>query len=73
VDIGSGRGGNGFGPSSYPTYADIRQRASTLENVYAYSRFPEAMSVGGDASCSRAILLLWVDPSTPISVFSSCR
>ena len=47
VDIGSTRGGAGFGPSSYPNYLDIRQRASTLDAVYAYSRFPEAMSVGG--------------------------
>ena len=49
VDIGRTRGGVGFGPSSYPTYVDIRQRASSLESVSAYSRFPEAMSVGGDA------------------------
>jgi predicted permease len=47
VDIGSTRGGVGFGPSSYPNYLDIRQRASTLDAVYAYSRFPEAMSIGG--------------------------
>jgi predicted permease len=47
VDIGSTRAGAGFGPSSYPDYLDIRQRASTLAAVYAYSRFPEAMSIGG--------------------------
>jgi predicted permease len=47
VDIGSTRGGVGFGPSSYPDYLDIRQRATALDNVYAYSRFPQAMSVGG--------------------------
>ena len=47
VDIGSTRGGVGFGPSSYPSYLDISQRASTLDAVYAYSRFPEGMSVGG--------------------------
>ena len=47
VDIGSSRGGVGFGPISYPNYLDIRQRATTLEGVYAYSRFPQAMSVGG--------------------------
>jgi len=49
VDIGATRGGAGFGPSSYPSYLDIRQRTSTLDSVYAYSRFPEAMSLGGDA------------------------
>jgi predicted permease len=47
VDIGSSRGGVGFGPISYPNYLDIRQRATTLNGVYAYSRFPQAMSVGG--------------------------
>ena len=49
VDIGRTRGGAGFGPSSYPTFVDIRQRTSSLQSVYAYSRFPEAMSIGGDA------------------------
>ena len=47
VDIGTTRGGVGFGPSSYPDYLDIRQRATTFESVYAYSRFPQAMSLGG--------------------------
>jgi putative ABC transport system permease protein len=47
VDIGSSRGGAGFGPSSYPNYLDIRQRGTSLHDVYAYSRFPQAMSVGG--------------------------
>jgi predicted permease len=47
VDIGRTRGGVGFGPSSYPDYLDIGQRATALDNVYAYSRFPQAMSVGG--------------------------
>ena len=47
VDIGSSRGGVGFGPSSYPNYLDIRQRATTVEAMYAYSRFPQAMSIGG--------------------------
>ena len=47
VDIGTTRGGVGFGPSSYPDYLDLRQRATTFESVYAYSRFPQAMSLGG--------------------------
>jgi predicted permease len=47
VDIGRSRGGVGFGPSSYPNYLDIRRRATTLDDVYAYSRFPQAMSAGG--------------------------
>src|SRR5215471_5209849 len=48
VDIGATRNGAGFGPSSYPDYLDIRQRATALDHVYAYSRFPQAMSVGGN-------------------------
>jgi predicted permease len=47
VDIGSSRSGAGFGPSSYPDYLDIRRRATTVDGVYAYSRFPQAMSVRG--------------------------
>ena len=47
VDIGGSRGGVGFGPSSYPNYLDIRQRASTPRRRLRVSRFPEAISVGG--------------------------
>jgi predicted permease len=47
VDIGSSRGGVGLGRISYPNYLDIRQRATTLDGIYAYSRFPHAMSVAG--------------------------
>ena len=46
VDIGSSRSGAGFGPSSYPDYLDIRDRATTVDGIYAYSRFPQPMSVG---------------------------
>ena len=53
VDIGSTRGGAGFGPSSYRDYLDIRARASTLVGVYAYSRFPAAVSVRGDGQAER--------------------
>jgi predicted permease len=47
VDIGSSRNRGGFGPTSYPNYLDIRQRTTTIDGAYAYSRFPQAMSVGG--------------------------
>src|SRR5438876_775069 len=47
VDIGSSRSRVGFGPSSYPNYLDVRERAATIGDVYAYSRFPQAMSFGG--------------------------
>jgi predicted permease len=46
VDVGSSRNGGGFGPSSYLNYRDIRERVTTLDGVYAYSRFPQPMSLG---------------------------
>jgi predicted permease len=46
VDIGTRTPGGGFGNSSYPNYLDFRQRTTTLEGVYAYSLFPQAMSFG---------------------------
>ncbi|HXI32259.1 MAG TPA: ADOP family duplicated permease [Vicinamibacterales bacterium] len=49
VDIGSSRNGRGFSTISYPTYLDIRDRASTLDGVYAYSLFPQAMSLADPA------------------------
>jgi len=43
VDIGrSVRRGNAFNPGSYPDYLDIRERATTLDGVYASSLFPHA-------------------------------
>jgi predicted permease len=47
VDIGSSRNGGGFSPSSYPNFLDIGRRITTIDGVYAYSRFPQAMSLGG--------------------------
>jgi predicted permease len=47
VDIGTTRARGGFGPSSYPNYVDVRERTRGLDGVYAYSRFPQAMSLGG--------------------------
>src|SRR5919197_963273 len=49
VDVGSSRIRGSFGASSYPNYLDIRERATTLDGVYAYSRFPQAMSLGVSA------------------------
>jgi predicted permease len=47
VDIGTSRNNSGrFGPSSYLNYVDIRQRATLLDGVYGYSRFPDAMTLG---------------------------
>lgn len=47
VDIGVTRQGIGFAASSYPNYLDIRDRATTLDGVYAHPRFPEATSIAG--------------------------
>src|SRR5438874_693541 len=44
VDIGRSINGRGFGTMSYPNYLDIRERATTLEGVYAYPLMPAAMS-----------------------------
>jgi predicted permease len=46
VDIGTSRGRGNMGPSSYAAFLDLRQRATTLDGVYAYSRFPQALSLG---------------------------
>jgi predicted permease len=47
VDIGSSRrGGEGFGTSSFPNYLDIGRRTTTLDGTFAYSLFPQAMSLG---------------------------
>ena len=51
VDIGRSRSGVGFGPSSYPELSrHSSARHHRLDGVYAYSRFPQAMSVGGAGS-----------------------
>jgi len=52
IDIGFTRNGEGFSSGSYPNYADIRRRSTTLEGVYAHPRFPSAMRLevpGGSA------------------------
>ncbi len=50
VDIGSSRTPGRFGPSSYLNYLDVRERTATLDGVYAYSRFPRAVTLGGIGS-----------------------
>ncbi len=54
VDIGTSTKGGGFGNSSYPNYLDLRRRTTTLDGVYAYSLFPQAMSLGGADGTSGA-------------------
>jgi putative ABC transport system permease protein len=54
VDIGGGTASarGGFGQISYANYLDLRQRATTLEGVYAYHPVPQPMSIiiGGGAA-----------------------
>jgi hypothetical protein len=45
VDIGVTRGDGSFNPGSYPNYVDVRSRSTTLDGVYAYTLFPQAMSL----------------------------
>jgi putative ABC transport system permease protein len=45
VDIGTSKDGKGFGPSSFLNYIDLRDRATTLEHVYAQNLLPKAMSL----------------------------
>jgi predicted permease len=54
VDIGSSKIRGGLGPSSYLNYLDIRERATTLDGVFAYTRFPQAMSLSVPGSDVRA-------------------
>ncbi len=54
VDVGSSRTQNGFGPSSYPNYLDLRRRTTTLEGVYASNLLPRAMGLGPTRNNSTA-------------------
>jgi predicted permease len=59
VDIGSSRGRGGFGPNSYLNYLDLRRRTTTLGSAYAYSRFPQPVSLssaGDGIRDSRALV-----------------
>jgi predicted permease len=44
LGVENGRGGN-IGQIAYPNYLDVRQRATTLEGVYAYQAVPQPMSL----------------------------
>lgn len=47
VDIGRSQNGSGFDNNSYPNFVDVRRRATTLEDVYAYRLGAEPMSLAG--------------------------
>jgi predicted permease len=53
VDIGRTVNGEGFDTVSYPTFADLRDRASALSGVYAADLEPQPMSLGGDDAARR--------------------
>ena len=52
VDIGVARPDGGFNPGSFPTYLEIRRRATTLNGVYGRQMFPHALSLARAANAS---------------------
>jgi predicted permease len=53
VDIGRTQGGEGFDTTNYPNYLDVRARATTLSDVYAYRIEPLPMSLSGPDGAER--------------------
>jgi predicted permease len=53
VDIGRTQNGSGFDTSSYPNYLDLRERATTLEGVYAARLDPVPMSLTENGQAER--------------------
>ncbi len=53
VDIGRTTDGRGFDTVSFGTYADLRDRDSAFDGVYAYRLTPEAFSLGSDDGAER--------------------
>jgi predicted permease len=47
VDIGRTQEGRGFDTTSYPNFRDVRERATTLSDVFAYRIEPQPISLGG--------------------------
>jgi predicted permease len=47
VDVGRTRDGRGFDTVSYPTYQDVRERATSLSGLYAIRLEPQPMSLAG--------------------------
>jgi len=74
VDIGTRTPGGGFGNSSYPNYLDLRERATALDGIYAYSLFPRAMSLAGagDAPGSERIFAR-SSPAITSPCWARCR
>jgi predicted permease len=53
VDIGRSRRPGEFDTVSYPNYKDIRDRATTIQDIYAYQIEPHPMSLGGNGEAER--------------------
>ena len=53
VDIGRTQDGAGFETVSYPNYRDVRDRATTLSDVYAYRVEPQPISLGDGREAER--------------------
>src|SRR6478736_4142193 len=53
VDIGRTQNGGGFDTASYPNYRDIRERTTTLSEVYATRIEPMPISLGDDREAER--------------------
>src|SRR5439155_6609574 len=64
VDIGVKRDDGGLANASYPTYQDLRTRATTLNGVYAHPMFPHAMGLStGDAAAAERVFAHFVTPN----------
>src|SRR3954451_21154213 len=48
VDLGRTQDDSGFDTVSYPNYQDVRQRLTTVADVYAYRVEPQPISLGGE-------------------------
>ena len=53
VDIGRSRRPGEFDTMSFPNYADVRDRATTLSGVYAFTPEPYPLSLGGRDEAER--------------------
>ena len=53
VDLGRTQRGDGFDTVSHPYFRSVRERATTLEGVYAYRLEPTPMSLGGRDGAER--------------------
>ena len=53
VDIGRTQDGDGFDTTSYPNFRDVRERVTTLSDVYAYRVEPQPISLGGEGDSER--------------------